>query len=55
MASQPTYMPAHRYAVMQRIGDAQKQVGVVLAVNYSAAHRKALSLFNRHVWVERIV
>jgi hypothetical protein len=50
-----TAMPAHRYAVMQRIGDNAKQVGTVLAVNYGAAHSKALKLFSRHVWVERIV
>lgn len=43
-----------RYAVMQRTGDSAKQVGVVLALNYSHAHTKALQLFNRHVWVERL-
>jgi hypothetical protein len=43
-----------RYAVMQRINDKAVQVGVILANNYSHANTKAMQLYNRHVWPERI-
>ena len=44
----------HRYAVMQRVYDEAKQVGVVMANNHTQAHTKAVHLFSRHVWVERL-
>jgi hypothetical protein len=43
-----------RYAVFQSVNGADRQVGVVLANNNSHAHTKALQLFNRRVWVERL-
>lgn len=43
-----------RYAVMQLVDGVQRQVGTVMATGYSHANKKALQLFNRHVWVERL-
>lgn len=50
----PVIALQHRYAVMQNVNDVPKQVGTVLANNYSQANRKALQMFSRHVWVERL-
>lgn len=47
-------MPEYRYAVMQNVRGEHKQVGVVMAHSYTHANTKALQLFNRHVWVERL-
>ena len=43
-----------RYAVKQNVDGVAKRVGTVLANNYTQANTKALRLFNRHVWIERI-
>jgi hypothetical protein len=50
----PTLLFSRKYAVLQQVNGQPKQVGIVLANNFSAATRKALTLFNRHVWVERL-
>ena len=50
----PVIALQHRYAVMQNVNGAPKQVGIVMANNYSQANKKALQLFSRHVWVERL-
>lgn len=44
----------HRYAVMQNINGRSRQVGVVMANSLTHANTKALRMFNRHVWVERL-
>jgi len=49
-----TLAPVFRYAVKQNVDGAETQVGVVMAHNYYAANRKALTLFSRHCWVERL-
>lgn len=44
----------HRYAVMQYRDGRQVRVGIIMANNHSHAFKKAMQLYNRHVWVERL-
>lgn len=46
--------PQYRYAVMQNVNGQEKQVGTLLAPNFYSANKRALMLFSRHVWVERL-
>jgi hypothetical protein len=43
-----------KFAVMQNVFGDIKQVGIVMADNLSIAQRKALMLYNKRVWVERL-
>jgi hypothetical protein len=47
-------MLANRYAVWQYVDGVKKRVGTIMANNFTHANTKALRLFNRHVWVERL-